>query len=72
MKPFIMLNIAGLLELASGAIGELGLTLLDSMSATMFLLLLASFLLLVVASIDATTKLTRHILQANILRLSYY
>ena len=67
-----MLKIGGLLEFVSGVMGELGLTLLDSMSAQMFLLLSASFLLLVVASIDATTKLTRHILQANILRLGYY
>ena len=67
-----MLKLAGLLEFESGATGELGLTLLDSMSAPMFILLPASLLLLAVASIDVTTKLTRHILQANILWLGYY
>ena len=67
-----MLKIGGLLEFVSGVMGELGLTLLDSMSAPMFILLPASLLLLVVASIDVTTKLTRHILQANILWLGYY
>ena len=67
-----MLKIGGLLEFVSGVMGELGLTLLDSMSAPMFLLFSASFLLLVVASSDVITKLTRHILQANILWLGYY
>ena len=62
-----MLKIGGLLEFVSGVMGELCLTFLDSMSAPMFLLFLASVLLLVVASINAETKLTRHILQANIL-----